>query len=343
MSTFGLQTMSLILLDFPGRPSDVAATPTDMCVPMTPIAPTEIRYIKLGAGGSWAAECLARGEIAFGYPLMPHDLCLSGDWDAVARQLIETDGRGRGAASDAVREIREFYTLGPDCLWITFADRHLWWAFAEPEVIWRHAADNGATRVRKVIGTWRKTSLDGTPLRLDNLSSRLTQVASYRKTICQVKARDYLVRRINGTEEPVTARAHAARAALVAVAGEMIAGLHWADFETLVDLIFARSGWQRVSRVGETLSDVDLILEQPATGETAFVQVKSKANQAVLDDYADRFRRSEAYDRMFFVCHTPQGPLTAAGTPLIHVWTGDRLADAAVTAGLFDWLVERSA
>ena len=76
------------------------------------------------------------------------------------------------------------------------------------------------------------------------------------------------------------------------VAAKLIAGLHWAEFETLVDLIFARSGWQRVSRVGGTLADVDLILEQPVTGETAFVQVKSKAGQSVLDDYIGRFRRS---------------------------------------------------
>lgn len=310
---------------------------------MTPIDPTEIRYIKLGTGGDWAAACLDRGEIAFDYRVVPHDMCLAGDWDAVARHLIEMDGRDRRSANDATREIREFYTLGPDCLWITFADRHLWWAFAEPEVVWRHDENDGPPRVRKVIGGWRKTSLDGTPLRLDSLSSRLTQVAGYRKTICQVKAPDYAVRRINGAEEPVTVRARAARAALIAVAGEMIAGLHWADFETLVDLIFARAGWQRVSRVGETLSDVDLILEQPATGETAFVQVKSKAGQAVLDDYADRFRRSEAYDRMFFVCHTPRGALSARDTARLHVWTGDRLADAAVKAGLFDWLIERSA
>jgi hypothetical protein len=148
-----------------------------MCVPMTPIAPTEIRYIKLGAGGGWAAECLERSEIAFGYPLVPHDLCLTGDWDAVARRVMETEGRRRGPANDAAREIREFYTLGPDCLWITFVDRHLWWAFAQPEVVWRHAGEDGdVVRVRKVIGGWCKSSLDGTPLRLDGLSSRLTLV-----------------------------------------------------------------------------------------------------------------------------------------------------------------------
>ena len=130
---------------------------------------------------------------------------------------------------------------------------------------------------------------------------------------------------------------------MIVVAGEMITGLHWADFETLVDLIFARSGWQRVSRVGEKLTDVDLILEQPATGEVAFVQVKSKASQAVLDDYVDRFMRSEVYDRMFFVCHSPKGPLSIDDREKLHVSAGDRLANASVKAGLFDWLIERSA
>ena len=30
----------------------------------------------------------------------------------------------------------------------------------------------------------------------------------------------------------------------------MIAELHWADFEIMVDLIFARGGWQRTSVLG---------------------------------------------------------------------------------------------
>ncbi len=157
-----------------------------------------------------------------------------------------------------------------------------------------------------------------------------------------MKEADYMNRRNNAVGETVVAPERDARQAIVAVASELIAGLHWADFETLVDLIFARSGWQRISRVGGTQADVDLIIEQPATGEIAFVQVKSKAGQSVLDDYIGRFRRSETYDRMFFVCHTPKGALSVNDDPSLHVWAGDRLADAAVKAGLFDWLIERS-
>lgn len=309
---------------------------------MNPINPGEIRYIKLGRGGIWAQPAFERGELHFGYHTVSHDLCLRGDWDAVVRFLIE-EGRSLGKARDAAREIRAFYTLGSDCLWITFANRHLWWAFAEPEVTWLGVEEDGqGARTRKAVDGWHKVNIQGEPLRIDDLSTRLTQVAAYRQTVCSVKASDYLLRRINGIEEPVVARAREARAAMITVATDMIAGLHWAEFETLVDLIFARTGWQRISRVGGTQADTDLVLEQPSIGETAFVQVKSKAAQAVLDDYIGRFRRSGMYDRMFFVCHSPAGTLSVDATAGVHIWAGDRLADAAVKAGLFDWLTERS-
>lgn len=82
------------------------------------------------------------------------------------------------------------------------------------------------------------------------LSTRLTRVAGYQRTICSIAESAYLLRRIRGEREPLVEQAVAARAVMEDVAGEMIAALHWADFETLVDLILARSGWNRVSALG---------------------------------------------------------------------------------------------
>ena len=136
-----------------------------------------------------------------------------------------------------MREIRDFYTLGSDCLWITFADGHLWWTFAVPDVTWLGVEeDSHGARKRKTVDGWHNENIKGDPLRIDDLSTRLTQVAAYRQTVCRVKAADYLLRRINGIEEPVVARAREARTAMIAVATDMISGLHWADFEALVDL-----------------------------------------------------------------------------------------------------------
>ena len=167
---------------------------------MAPIDPTEIRYIKLGSGGRWAQNGLAQGEVHFGYPMVPHDLCLNRNWDAVAKLLID-HGRSAGKAKDGVREIRDFYTLGSDCLWVTFADGHLWWTFADPEVNWLGTDDDGrGARMRKAIGGWQKIDIAGKPLAIDGLSTRLTQIAAYRQTICRVKPSDYLLRRIIGIE-----------------------------------------------------------------------------------------------------------------------------------------------
>lgn len=47
-----------------------------------------------------------------------------------------------------------------------------------------------------MIGGWPNTSLDDTPLRMSDLTTRLTLVANYRGTICAVRAGDYLLRKI---------------------------------------------------------------------------------------------------------------------------------------------------
>jgi hypothetical protein len=85
--------------------------------------------------------------------------------------------------------------------------------------------------------------------------------------------------------------------------------LHWADFELLVDLLFARAGWRRVSGLGGTMKHIDLLLEQPITGERARVQVESSADQKVLDTCVAAFEASQQASRFFFVCHSPRGKL----------------------------------
>jgi hypothetical protein len=308
--------------------------------PLTTISPKYIRYIKLGDGGRWALDAFHDGALYFGYHSVPHDMCLTREWDSIRKCL--SDRKSEGARTAGVTEVSTFYEMGEDCLWITFADSHLYWSFAHSKVIpISDGKSGGPSRKRETINGWHKYDVNGKPLRVAYLSSKLTKVGNFRATICKVSEEEYLLRRINGIEEPIVIRAKDARRAMIAVAVDMIRALHWADFETLTDLIFARSGWQRSTRVGENLTDIDLVMEQPTTGESAFVQVKSEAGQAVLDDYLGRFRRSD-YDRFFFVCHLAQGKLTIPIEPRLHLFEGERLADAAVKNGLYDWLTERS-
>ena len=179
---------------------------------------------------------------------------------------------------------------------------------------------------------------------MDGLSSKLTQLAAYRRTICSVAASDYLLRRINAEEEPIVAAARAARDELIKASVALIRQLHWDDFETFIDLLFSRAGWRRVSRVGGRMKDIDLMLEQPLTGERASVQVKSAADQSVLNACVAAFEANTSADRFFFMCHSPRSPLSAItrGDRPIDVWTGERLALAAVDQGLTSWLIDRA-
>jgi hypothetical protein len=61
-----------------------------------------------------------------------------------------------------------------------------------------------------------------------------------------------------------------------------------------------------------------------------------------IADGVGRFRRDGSCHRFFFVCHSAAGPLSCPAEPGLHLWTAERVADAALDAGLFNWLVERT-
>ncbi len=299
---------------------------------------TEVRYIKLGPSGAWFDRCRRDGLIEVGHAAVPHTLAADGDWTEVRAAFAAHNST---KASDFTRELRDFYTLPADAIWITMADGRLWWAQAEAKVF-AVKGEDGGVRARKVIGAWSDQDRLGRPLTLDGLSTRLTKVAAYRQTICSVSHADYLLRRLNGEPEPAVAIALAAQTQLTAAVQRLIEGLDWRDFELMSDLIFAQSGWRRVSAVGgSTQADSDLILQQAATGERAMVQVKSSADQAVIDDYVGRFDRS-GYDRCFLVCHSPRPGVHDPEHDRFHLWLGETLAQKAIEGGLGPWLIEKS-
>lgn len=309
-------------------------------------APGQVRYIKLGQGGVWATDALKRGVVPFGYAQVSHDLCAAGNWAVVGQQLRDM-GRTKAGTSQGLRELRDFYELPEDTLWVTVADGHLWWAFAERPVTAINAGEAVAgsdqpARQRSTRNGWSRHSLTGEALTTAALSSALTRTANYRMTICGIDRSDYLLRRIRGERDPLQAEAIALQQQMRQVTLVMIRQLHWAEFETLVDLVFSRNGWRRGGILGKNQADIDLLLDHPVTGELAWVQVKSDTNQAELDDYVGRYKRDGSAQHFFFVCHTHTAGLTLPDEPRLHLWVGDRLAEVVTEAGLFDWLVQRT-
>lgn len=300
-----------------------------------------VRYIKLGSGAVWAEQAFEESILPVDFRDVPHELCAAGDWVAVNAHL-RAAGNAARTATNWTRELREFYELDERCLWFTISNGHLYWAFAAPEVISTPNDRNLPQRHRRIIGEWSRSDLLGKPLTTRSLSSALLRTASYQMTICSAERQSYLLRRIRGDEDPLHVEAKLLQAKMVELAVAMICQLDWRDFEMLVDLIFARGGWQRGSAIGKGEVDVDLSLTMPTTGELAWVQIKSKASQAILNDYLGRFERDGSCQHFFFVCHTAVGSLIAPEGAGLHVWTGPTLARATIAAGLFDWLAERT-
>lgn len=129
------------------------------------------------------------------------------------------------------------------------------------------------TRIRKVIGRWHSTDVNGKDLRIENLDGRTTPVNGFRGTICKVEQKDDLVPKINGQQSEAVVQAEQCLRALVQRIEELVKGLWWHDFELLVELVFAKLGWQRFSVMGTRENDFDLDLRLAANSRRAVAQV----------------------------------------------------------------------
>jgi len=67
----------------------------------------------------------------------------------------------------------------------------------------------------------------------------------FQGTICEIKAFEYLKRKLNGQLLPEVEDAVRAENQMVRKIIPLMQLLTWQDFEVLVDLVFANSGWRR--------------------------------------------------------------------------------------------------
>ena len=299
------------------------------------------KFIKLGEGGQWEALCIEDGTLRLAYYEVPHDLALRGDKEGIRDIYLELDFSPR-TASDYARQVLAFYQESPETIWITFHNGSLWWCHAKSGVEFlgqdKDVHPDGS-RLRRTVAGWHNTSIGGQPLRLRELSGRLTKTVGFQSAICNVLARDYLLAKVNDEELPVITEANVTKANTLATITSLIQHLTWQDFELLVELIFAQSGWRRIGETGGTQRTVDIELELPSTGEHAFVQVKSATRQSELDDYIKRMDERPGA-RMFYAYHTKTGALTTTN-PRVSLIGPERLSELALDAGLFSWLIEK--
>jgi hypothetical protein len=305
------------------------------------IAATEIRFIKLGGKGEWEEMCIEGPNpcIRLGFRSNQHKESLAGNWEAIHNYWHNTEEKSLGKATEYTNQVKAFYTLDENTIWITFYKRKLFWCRASSKVI--ELQDK--TRIRKTIGKWSSQDIGGHELHIDNLSGALTKVQGFRGTICRVDAADYLLKKINGETSSEIIEAEKSLHQLEQSLEILIQKLGWKDLELLTDMIFTQAGWQRLSSLGKTQKSIDLDLLSPVTGKRAFVQVKSKADLETFLRYKSEFESMNQYDEMYFVVHSPSQELAAYSEQSdVVLLTVDRLAKLVVSAGLTNWLIRKT-
>ena len=157
---------------------------------MEKITASRALFIKLGRQGKWEKKCIDDGTMRVSYRIVPHEFCQSGKWDDVIKCYRDNGERPKEATRYA-NELKNFYKADDSTIWITFYGRKLWWGFCKGSV----TADAEGCRLRGVVSGlcstngWCSTDVNGQTLDVTKISSRLTKVAGYRGTICEVSER----------------------------------------------------------------------------------------------------------------------------------------------------------
>ena len=313
----------------------------------------KIRYIKLGLSGSWAQDCFKDGLIRLGFASGSQELNLlasKGNWAEVRSYWLQYT-RTPSVATAYTNQMREFFEDDGTTLWITIEDGFLYYGFSGggPVIPFGVEGDDSGYRKMSSAG-WSNADLNNDPLRVDQLNGALTAVAGYRGTICSFKepVEKYLRLKLEAKVGAEVKEAQLAKSQLLEKIKPLIQSLTWRDFEILIELIFGNSGWRRLSSTGGVQKTIDIELENPVTGDLAFVQIKSRSSQAELDSYIELHERS-AHKRMFFVYHTSSSDLKVSDSEIydseekiLSLWDVDRIAEQVFQNGLVDWVINRA-
>jgi hypothetical protein len=255
----------------------------------------------------------------------------------------EQYGDKPGAGQD-INQLLNLLDSPSQHVWITFEDDFMWWCTVHDDVT--ITPDPEATTSGHFWLTcarpWSNTSLTGRLLATSEPPGTVTTTKGFRATVCTPKDSEAILRLIKGeTDKDAIDSADRRREYELAV-HKIVQRLSPQDFEHLIGLILARTGWERLATSGGVREGIDVEVENPTADEIAFVQVKSSAGQEVLDDYVERFtQRRERYARMVFAVHTPRGRLTAPRGLPVQVWTGEKVGELVVRLGLGKWVESR--
>jgi hypothetical protein len=282
-------------------------------------------YIKLGRHGKWEEDSIKGHRLRIGWGEIPLKLILQEQWSEIRKRVNDW------------RALQRICESTPEDIWITFHKNQLWWCRLSNAQV----REDRTSKYRTLKGTWSNRNLKGDLLTLDHIPGTIEKIRGYRGTCCRVKETETLRHLLLGEPSDAYRKLQQALAETEKVVAANIQALHWKDFEALIDLLFiSRTGWRRSSRLGGTMKDIDLVLEDTLTGDVYHVQVKSRASAKEFKKFQNS-QPSNGVRRSYFIVHTPDKDLKPKQAGKVQLITPGILAHHVVQSGLVNWVAER--
>ena len=302
-------------------------------------------YIKLGTGGKWADKCFKNNIIRIGWSYIQGvDEINIREWDKIEDQIkhyFKRENKKNGSTQD-YNALRRICEARQDEVFITFHNNRMYWC----------QAMNGPVEVdteskfRRCLNGWSSEPIGGgEPFNISDISGYLTKTQGFQGTSCllvedQIKI---LRRLINNKKKDSTEEVESLKNKMIKTVVELLKDLHPKDCEILADLVFQRSGWQRISIHGENMKFIDMQYIEPITGNRYDVQVKSGAGKKEFEEYALVYKNHQT-SKFYFITFNPDKSLIGAvsNNPKIEILYGEKLAKLVFDLGLLNWVLRKS-
>lgn len=305
--------------------------------------PINVKFIRLGERNKNFKECNDSNSIYFGFGTEEIlDQCNSfknDDKTFIENYLSE---RGNKKIMDTMRQIGSFFEDHGNTLWITTADRTIYFGFSDGENAFLKNID-GKNETYKNMGLgWSNKDKKGDILNISGLNGGITKTLAYQSTICSFseKYAELLVKRILNIPSQEKDEAKAACNNLVVKLENLIQQFEPKDFELLIELIISRSGLKRIGVAGKQEELIDLEIQHPMTEEIYIVQVKSKAKKNEFINYVEKFRdyiKNNQKCKMIYAFH--HGSIDNNDED-IFIWDSKKIAELSLNNGLSQWIID---
>lgn len=320
--------------------------------------PLNVKFIRLGSGGDRFGECKTNSTMYFGFGTNQMlDKCNSIQLNEnyIESQLVE---KGYKKIKDTMRQIKLYFKDEGNTLWITTANRTIYFGFTTGEKAFLKNI-NGTNETYKAMQFgWINEDESGAVLNISGLNGGITKTLAYQSTICNFddKYAKLLVNRILNIPSKEKIETKAKYNILAEAVETLIKQFSPEDLELLVELIISRSGLKRIGVAGKNEEFIDFEFEHPITKDIYIVQVKSKTNRKEFKEYIakyDSYFSDNKQCEFIYAFHT--GKQLHLQEEVYHwranqknekdklkeiaLWDSNKLAQLTVDSGLADWVI----